>query len=217
MFRHLETTAPINIKSVDGVNGRYYHTPNGKYPSITTVLGAKDKSWVTNWRDSLGHKKADAETKRATDRGTAVHLMLEKYILNQPNVTSDQLHTHIAEFNSLRLYINKINNVMLQEAALYSDILKVAGRVDCIAEYNNQLSVIDFKTATRDRNANMIEDYYKQATFYALAFEELYNIQINNIVIIMSVEKGFPLIFQEKVENWIAPLLVSIDRYYKNL
>lgn len=206
------------MSSVDSSTGRFYTTPSGKkYPSITTVLGAGDKPWLLEWRDSLGAEKADIEMKRAADRGTAVHLMLERYLQNDPNPTKDQLIDHIVEFNSLKLYIKKISNILAQEVALYSDTLGVAGRVDCIAEYKGRLSIIDFKTSNRDKSADMITDYYKQTAFYALAFEERYGIQIDDIFIIMSVEKGAtPLIFHEKVDNWIEPLIHTISKYHSN-
>lgn len=203
------------MKSVDGPKGRFYTTPSGaKYPSITTVLGAKEKPWLADWRQSLGFEKADKEMKRATARGTAVHLMLERHLQNDPNPTDGQKLEHVIEFNSLKTHIKKIDNVVAQEVALCSDTLKVAGRVDCIADFGGKLAIIDFKTSNRDKSGSMIQDYYKQATFYALAFEEMYGIQIDDIVIIMSVEKGLPLIFKEKVDNWIEPLIETIGQYY---
>lgn len=203
------------MSSVDSPNGRFYTTPEGKkYPSITTILGSGEKPWLIEWRESMGSEKADNEMKRAAERGTAVHLMLERYLQNDPDPTKDQHIDHIVEFNTLKLYVKKIGNILAQEIALYSDVLGVAGRVDCIAYHNNTLSVIDFKTSNRDKSAAMIEDYYKQTTFYALAFEERYGIQIDDIVIMMSVEKGAtPLIFHEKVDKWIEPLIHSIRKY----
>ena len=215
MFIQLDTIQPINLTSVDGPRGRFYTTPSGeKYPSITTVLGSKDKPWLSEWRNSLGADKADKEMKRAAARGTAVHLMLERHLQNDPDPTQGQKLEHIIEFNSLKTHVKKIDNIIAQEVALYSDTMKVAGRVDCIAEFGGRLAIIDFKTSNRDKSGNMIADYYKQATFYALAFEEQYGIQIDDIIIIMSVEKGLPLIFKEKVDNHIAPLIKSVREYY---
>lgn len=202
------------MKSVDGPKGRVYYTPNGKYPSITTVLGNKEKPWLADWRESLGPINADREMKRCAARGTAVHLMLERMLQNHENPIQDQKLEHATEFNSLKMFIKKINNIWAQEIALCSDIMKVAGRVDCIAEYDGKLAVIDFKTSNRDKSSTMIADYYKQATFYALAFHEMYGVEIEDIVIIMSVEKGLPLIFKEKVENHIEPLIKDISQFY---
>lgn len=204
------------MKSTDGPKGRFYTIPDGnKYPSITTILGHGEKPWLTDWRNSLGSEKADKEMRRAADRGTAVHLMLERHLQNDPNPTCDQSTGHIAEFNSLKFYIKKVNNILLQEAALYSDTLKVAGRVDCIAEYDGKLTVIDFKTSNRDKDRGMIQDYFLQTTAYALMAGEMYDIHIEDIVILMSVEKGaVPLIFKGKVDDYIQPLVKRINIYY---
>lgn len=215
MYNQLEIIEPVQLKSADTPKGRFYTTPSGvKYPSITTVLGYGDKQWLVDWRNSLGFEKADKEMKRAADRGTAVHLMLERHLLNDPNPTEGQHTDHINEFNSLKLFVKKINNIYAQEVALYSDTMKVAGRVDCIAEFNGKLAVIDFKTSSRDKRSDMIPNYYQQAAFYALAFQEMYDIQIEDIVIIMSVEKGLPLVFHEKVDNWIEPLIEKISFFH---
>ena len=214
MFITLDTIQPIELKSVDGSKGRFYTTPSGeKYPSITTILGSGDKPWLTEWRNSMGIDKADKEMKRAAVRGTAVHLMIERFLQNDPNPIKDQHIDHIAEYNSLKMHLKKVNNILAQEIALYSDTMGVAGRVDCIAEYKGKLAIIDFKTSNNDKSAAMIEDYFKQTTFYALAFEEMYGIRIENIVIIMCVEKGLPLIFHESVDNWIEPLIKKISTY----
>jgi ATP-dependent exoDNAse (exonuclease V) beta subunit len=180
------------------------------------MLGAKEKPYLAEWRLSLGADKADKETKRCADRGTAVHEMIENYLNNKPAPTAGYLPEHIREFNQVRLKLNKINLVYTQEVPLYSDVLKVAGRVDCIGEYDGRLAVIDFKTSNGDKKESMISDYWKQTCFYALAFQEMYGIQIDDLVIIMSSERGIvPLVFKDKVENWIEPLIEQISSYYK--
>lgn len=215
MFTQLNIIQPVDIKSKDTSSGRFYTTPDGhKYPSITTILGSEPKQAVLDWRQSLGNIKADKETKRATERGTAVHLMIEHYLNNSQDPTKDHKIEYINEFKKLKLLLKNINNILAQEIAVYSDTMKIAGRVDCVAEYKNKLAIIDFKTSTNNKNTNMITDYYLQTTFYALAIQELYNIHIEDIVIIMSVEKGLPLLFTEKVDNWIEPLLIKIHKYY---
>lgn len=215
MFNHTNIITPLQLKSVDTPSGRFYTTPEGnRYPSITTILGSKEKPGLTDWRNSLGPVKASRETKRASDRGSSVHLMIERFLNNEDNPIKEQKIEHVVEFNSLKLMLKKINNILAQETALYSDVLKVAGRVDCIAEYNGKLCIIDFKTSTNDKNRNIIGDYFLQTTAYALMFEELYDIVIEDIVIIMSVEKGVPLIFKGKVDDYIQPLLETINTYY---
>lgn len=217
MFTHQSKIQLREIKVVNSSRGRFYVTPEGnKYPSITTLLGAKEKPWLNEWRSSLGEDKADKETKRTAARGDAVHLMAERYLNNNPDPTKDQHYEHIPEFNSVKHRLNKINNILVQETPLYSDTLKVAGRVDCIAEYDGVLSVVDFKTSTNSKNEGMIQDYFLQTTAYALMFHELYDVQIDQLVIIMSVEKGIPMVFKKRVEDYIAPLCERINSFYVN-
>lgn len=218
MFKHSDLI-PLELKTLEGPKGRFYITPDGnKYPSITTVLSAQDKPWLTDWRNSLGEKKADKEMKRTADRGTSVHGMIEKFLRNDPSPTDGQNFEHVAEFNSVKLMLRKIDEILLQEAALYSDTLKVAGRVDCVGYYNKVLSIIDFKTSTTDKNESMIQDYLLQTTGYALMFHELYDIQIDQVVIVMSVERGaVPLVFKRPVQDYIAPLCERINTYYARL
>jgi genome maintenance exonuclease 1 len=217
VFTHTKDIKPIELKVSTGPKGRFYVTPDGaKYPSITTVLGSGEKPWLVEWRNSLGHVKADKETKRTADRGTAVHLMAEHHLQNNPNPTNDQQDSHISEFKKIKVFLKKIDNIVCQEIALYSDTLQVAGRVDCIAEYDGVLSVIDFKTSTNSKNDTMVEDYFLQTSAYAVMFQEQYGIEINQVVIIMSVEKGLPMVFKRSVDDYLAPLCKRINTYYTN-
>lgn len=217
MFLHLDTINPVELNTEEGPSGRFYVTPEGaRYPSITTILGAGEKPWLQEWRASLGEEIADKEMKRAADRGTAVHAMIEKMLLNDPAPTAGHHSAHIADFNMLRFKLRKINNILTQESALWSDTLRVAGRVDCIGEYDGKLSIIDFKTSTNNKGSHQIQDYYLQTTAYALMFQERYNIQIDNIVILMSVERGaVPLEFHQPIEPYIEPLIHRINTYHK--
>lgn len=220
MFTHLGIIKPIDIKVINGPSGRFYVSPitDEKYPSITTMLGAKEKPHLKEWRNMLGADKADKEMKRCADRGTAVHQMIEDYLNNKPEPTKGMDPAHVREFNQVRLKLNKINNIHTQEVALWSDDLRLAGRVDCIGEYEGKLAVIDFKTSNGDKKQSMIEDYWLQTCFYALAYQEIYDIQIDDLVIIMSTEKGIvPLVFKDKVENWIEPLIKRVNSYYASI
>jgi ATP-dependent exoDNAse (exonuclease V) beta subunit len=217
MFTHLTTIQPLELKTTEGNQGRFYHVADDvKYPSITTILGAGEKPHLASWRESLGVEKADKETKRCSDRGTAVHLMIERFLQNDPDPTQGCDFAHANEFRSVKMMLRNIDNILLQEGALYSDILKTAGRVDCIAEYKGKLAIIDFKTSTNTKNTHMIQDYYLQTTAYAWMLEELYDIHVEDIVIIMSVENGLPMVFKEKTEHFIQPLCERINTYYKN-
>jgi genome maintenance exonuclease 1 len=217
VFTHSNLITPVELEVKNTPKGRFYVSPTGNvYPSITTLLGQKEKPWLEDWRNSLGSERADKETKRAAGRGEAVHSMIEKFLKNDLTPTLNYLPEHIAEFNSTKLRLKKsVNNILLQESSLYSDTLKVAGRVDCVGEWDGALSIIDFKTSTNNKTQSMVEDYYLQATAYGLMFHEMFNIQIDNIVIIMSVEKGIvPLVFKQDLAMWISPLVQRINNYY---
>lgn len=216
MFIHLNEIQPIELKTIEGSKGRHYITPEGaQYPSITTILGSEEKPYLKSWRNSLGEVKANKEMARAADRGSAVHLMVERFLNNDPNPTLGQHLDHIGEFNSLRLHLKKINNISTQETALWSDTLHIAGRVDCVAEFQGKLSIIDFKTSTNNKTESMVFDYWLQTAFYALAYQERYGVQIDDLVIIMSVERGaVPLIFKQKIDDYIEPLLNRIHKYH---
>lgn len=217
MFHHSDTIKEQNVTVINGPKGRFYVSPvtGEKYPSITTMLGAKEKPYLAAWKLSLGPDKAAKETARCADRGTAVHSMIENYINNLENPTKGFLPEHIREFNQVRLKLNKITEVLTQEVALFSDTLKIAGRVDCIGVYEGKLCIIDFKTSNGDKKDSMIDSYWKQTCFYALAFQEMYGIQINDLTIIMSSERGIvPLVFHAKVEDWIEPLILDITEYH---
>ncbi len=190
-FIHVPTLNLPEMKVKNQIDGkRFYTTPAGiSYPSITTLLGHKEKPWLNDWRNSLGHDKAAKETKRASERGDAIHKLIEIYLSNKltPEVARKYDHEYIAGFNQVKLRLNKVNNIRAQEVAIYSDTLKVAGRIDCIGEYDGTLSIIDFKTSTNVKDKGMIEDYFLQTTAYAIMWSEIIGEPIEDIAIIMAV------------------------------
>lgn len=193
---------------------RYYTLPDGtRLPSVTTVLGAMKKEAIMAWRKKVGEDVANAISKKATGRGTNVHTLCERYLNNESlgNIMPDALEM----FLSLKPHLNKINNIHYQEQALWSTQLGMAGRVDCIGEYEGELSVIDFKTSRKIKTIDQIEDYFWQTSAYALMYEELIGTPIDNLVIIMAVEDDKPLIFKERTENHINGLVRAIN-YYKD-
>lgn len=216
MFIHTDTPTFHEMKA-RMVNGqRFYDTPDGKkYPSVTTILGQKPKPWLNEWKNMLGEKKAAKETKRCGNRGTAVHKMAEDYLNNVNNPTKGHDQKHIRLFNQLKFRLNKINNIRIQEVPLFSHTLKLAGRVDVVGEFNKVLSVIDFKTSTGNKTDDMIEDYFLQSTAYALMYEEMFGVFIDNIVIMIAVEKGImPLVYERKIDDYVKPLVDRINTFH---
>jgi genome maintenance exonuclease 1 len=220
MFTHIPIPELPKIIQKTRPNGkRTYITPDGnEYPSVTTILGAKPKPHLDKWRMMLGNTKADKETKRCADRGTAVHDMAEKYLNNVAKPEQGHIPKHVDDYNKLRFALKKINNIRSQEVGLYSDMFKFAGTVDCVAEFMGILSVIDFKTSTSNKTIDMIDDYFKQCTAYAIAWFERTGEAIEDIVVLIAVEQGLaPLVYKDKIENWIPALLEDIDKFNQNL
>jgi genome maintenance exonuclease 1 len=194
---------------------RYYTLEDGtRLPSVTTVLGAQKKQAIMEWRRRVGEEEANRISRKATSRGTNVHSMCEEYLNNEK--LGVYMPDAIEMFLSIKPYLNKINNIHYQEQALWSNQLGMAGRVDCIAEYEGELSVIDFKTSKRVKSHEDIEDYFWQTSAYALMYEEMIGTPIDNLVIIMAVEDNKPLIFKQKTQDHIDGLVKAIDYYHKN-
>lgn len=197
---------------------RFYVTPEGnKYPSITTLLGEKEKPWLENWKKMLGEEKAKKESDRARKRGDAIHEMTERYVKNEdPDEFRREYDPQdVKGFNQVRPLLNRLDNVHAQEVALYSDTLRCAGRVDLVGEYQGELSIVDFKTSNNPKTEEMVQDYYLQGTAYAIMWHELTEQPIENVTIIMSVQKGLvPLVFTTTIDKYLKPLLKRIDEYY---
>lgn len=214
MFKH-KTVDFNSIKTTTTSKGRYYHIDDISYPSITTVLNAKEKPWLKEWQNMLGEKKAKKESQRCADRGTNVHLMCEKYLQNEKDIINNHETINIKMFNQMKFRLNKINNIKAQEIALYSHKLKIAGRVDCIGEYDKVLSAIDFKTSNKPKNIDIIEDYFLQGTFYAIAFSEMYKIPVKQVVILIGIEKSImSQVFVKPIDQYIVPLLERTKAYH---
>ncbi len=194
---------------------RYYVTPSGsKLPSVTTVVGAQKKQAIMEWRRRVGEEVANKISRQATSRGTNVHTLCEKYLNNEE--LGEMMPDAFEMFRSLKPLLNRINNIHYQEVALWSEQLGLAGRVDCIGEFDGVLSVIDFKTSKKIKTVEKVEDYWWQTTAYALFYEEIVGIPINDLVIIMAVENDKPIVMQQKTSDHIEGLVRAIEYFKKN-
>ena len=219
-FKHIETDIPeLTTKTID--RKRYYITPEGKeYPSITTVLSNRGKEGLFAWRKRVGDDVANYISGKAAKRGTAVHHMCEDYLNNvsftEPNWWPNKQKNFLpfCLFNQLRNgVLQRINNIHAQECGLYSDKYGVAGRVDCIAEYNQVLSIIDFKTSTSERNDEYNENYYIQTAAYAEMYEERTGNKVTQVVIVIAVVDGTPQIFYADPDEHVERLQEVINSY----
>lgn len=219
LFNHVEFSLDYEIESTTNkeTGKRVYLTPEGdSFPSVTTVLGELKKDSIIAWRKRVGEKEANKISTKASRRGTAVHTLCEDYLNNEDAFLKDAMPMNIETFRSIQPILdNHIDNIYAQEVGLYSNHLKLAGRVDCIAEFNGKLSIIDFKTSLRPKKREWINTYFMQEAAYSIMFEERTGIPINQLVTIIAVDNNKPQVFIESRDSWTKPLLSAIVDYHK--
>ena len=219
MFTHLDSKIDYELKATTTDSGRLYETPEGdKVPSVTTVLGYRNRESIQKWRERVGEEEANRISRQAAGRGTKVHYMAEDY-LNNKEINTEGVMPHIIQmWKALQKGIDgHIDNVYAQEVPLYSKKLKLAGRVDCIAEHDGELAIIDFKTSSKIKKREYISNYFMQGAAYACMYAERTGIKINKIVILMTVEgEDTPLVFIEKTNDWVDKLIEEVTYYYEH-
>ncbi len=209
--------------------GRQYETPEGiQLPSITTVLSILSRDSIAKWRARVGEKEANRISYRASTRGTAVHEICEQYVNNDPDYdkymamnidTGEQTLTKrtpdlIESFLKLKPILDeRLGTVYAQEAPLYSTHLGVAGRVDCVAEFDGKPSIIDYKTSMKPKRLDWIKNYFMQESAYSIMWEERTGMPITQLVTIISVDNHEPQVFIEHRDNWVRPLRDTIAQY----
>ena len=219
MFNHKQVTLPT-LKTETINRKRFYVTPEGnKYPSITTVLSSRKKEGLWEWRKRVGNDVANYVARTSAARGTAVHHMCEDYLNNDLDKFKEHKKNFLpwCLFTQLQKFLdNYVNEIYAQECGLYSDKYKVAGRVDCIAEYKNTLSIIDFKTSSKERTDDWNENYYIQASAYAEMFEERTELNTKQIVILVVTEDGSVQEFVKNKHDYLPMLEESINTWSKS-
>jgi len=201
MFNHVDhgyTLQELEADTTD--NGRFYTTPSGEIlPSITTVLSVQNKSGLDAWRKRVGEEEANRVMNQASLRDTAVHQLAEDYVNNEKDWKKGAMPANLFTFNTIKPLLDKhLNNVWIQEAPLYSERLSVAGRVDCIAEWDGVLSIIDYKTSKRPKPRKYVESYFIQEAAYAAMFLERTGVPIKQIVTVIAVDDNEPQVYIEK-------------------
>lgn len=197
--------------------GRTYVTPEGnKYPSITTVLSLRGKADIQAWRARVGEEEANRISRHACTRGNAVHSLAERYLNNEETVLSGAEMPHVLlSFKAAQKILDQsVGAIVMQECPLYSDYLKLAGRVDLVAEFDGLLSIVDFKTSTRVKTAEDIPNYFIQESAYAIMFEERTGVPITSLVTIMVVDgRAEPIVFKQHRDKWAPELIQVIEEY----
>jgi genome maintenance exonuclease 1 len=210
MFNHLDNVLPqLERETIDGV--RYYSVPDEdqllKLVSITSVTSHFNKEIFVKWRKKVGTEEADRITKAATSRGTDLHTLVENYLYNRDLPPVQPISDFL--FKIAKSELNRINNIYCLEGALYSKQLGVAGTTDCIAEFDGELAIIDFKTSKKPKPRDWIENYFVQAMFYGMALYEMTDIKVKKLVIIMACENGECVVYEERDLNKYMKLVVE--------
>lgn len=203
------------LETDESTGERFYISPNGiKLPSVTTVLGHFKKKAMIEWRNRVGHEEADKVSTRASLRGTKFHNMMEGYLRGEDGFLDGVMPDMKQSFNDMKETLDLVDNIHYIESPLYSENLGVAGRTDVIAEFGKTLSIIDFKTSTKQKKEQWIENYFEQGTAYALMYEELVGLPIDQIVILIATDDSDkPQVFIRDKNQYIESLLEKIHLY----
>lgn len=212
MFKHVEIDYPsLDRETIDGV--RYYDTPDGqKLVSITSIISHYNREIFIKWRKRVGEEEANKISKQSTSRGTDMHTLVENYILNKDLPTVQPLSEFL--FKQAKTDLDRIDNIHAIEQALFSKELGVAGTVDCIAEFDGELAVIDFKTSKKPKPEKWIQHYYVQCAAYACMLYEMTGIIVKKFVIIMSCENGEVEIYEQYDKKKYINLLSKYIREF---
>ena len=211
---------PLEVEPVNKDGVRFYKLPKTDkyYPSVTSITSFKNAKFFKEWRTKIGEDEANRITARATQRGTAFHSIAEDYINGELNLDKylDNNPLSVRMFQSAKDTLNRIDNIHCLESFLYSHYLGLAGRVDCIAEFDGELAVIDFKTSTKEKKEEHIENYFVQETAYAAMFLERTGIEVKKIVTLIATEEGSIQIFQKhNLDDYLQLLKSYIEEFVR--
>jgi genome maintenance exonuclease 1 len=214
-FNHVNIELPkLERETIEGV--RYYKVPDDeqflKLVSITSVTSHKNRQFFANWRKKVGEEEADKITRQATSRGTDMHTLVENYLYNKELPDVQPLSDFL--FKISKPTLNRINNIHALEGSLYSKVLGIAGTVDCIAEFDGELSIIDFKTSKKPKPREWIEHYFVQCMAYGAMLYELTGIKVKKLVIIMACENGECIVYEERDKSKYLKLLTQYIREF---
>ena len=214
-FTHIDINLPkLERETIDGV--RYYKVPTEeellKLVSITSITSHFNREIFINWRKKVGEEEAEKITKAATSRGTDMHSLVENYLDNKDLPSVAPMADFL--FKIAKTNLNRINNIYALEGSLYSKQLGIAGTVDCIAEYDGELAIIDFKTSKKPKPREWIEHYFVQCMAYGCMLYELTGISVKKLVIIMACENGECVVYEERDKSKYIKLLSKYIRTF---
>lgn len=216
MFNHQDVTfESLTRETIDGV--RYYKVPGTdklvKLPSITSVISYKNRQKFKEWEEKVGLEEANRIRRKSTSRGTDAHTLIEQYLNNETEFKEVQPLSQYL-FKQAKSTLDNIDNILCQEQAMFSHTLGIAGSVDCIAEYDGELAIIDFKTSAKAKPRAWIEDYFVQCAAYACMLYEMKGIIVKKFVIIMTCEDGEVKVYEERDKSKYINLLSEYIREF---
>jgi len=213
-FNHLNLPVLADIPT-ETVNGSRRYVVNGKLlPSVTTVTSYQNRKVIAEWRERVGEETASKISQFASNNGTKFHKLVEDYVNNvDAEYDAEKYEVALKLFNQFKALLDDVDNIHYQESALYSEQLGIAGRVDCIAEYNGKLSVIDFKSSSKPKYENQIQNYFVQETGYAMMYEEMTGHKVEQIVTLISCHSGETQVFVKNPADYVDTLKQYIQEY----
>ena len=203
------------VRSIETPFGRYYQSPrepNYWYPSVTTVTGFAKSDFFAEWRKKPENQQL---SKHATNRGNELHAMIESYLKNETDYKKNKNLLTVYLFQQMQEQLHKINNIRMQETPMWSDTLRMAGRVDCIADYDGVLSIIDFKGSGKEKREEWIGNYFEQASCYSLMYQEMTGTPVNQIVILVSCEDGTVQEFKKNPKDYFKDLNKTVKDFWR--
>ncbi|ADO99338.1 exonuclease [Synechococcus phage Syn19] len=208
----------VEVEAVDRDGTRFYPIPGADkyYPSVTSITSFKNAQFFQKWRSRIGETEANRITARATQRGTAFHALSEEYFKGELNIDKylENNPLSVRMFQSAKSTLNRIDNIHCLETFLYSHYLGLAGRVDCIAEFDGELAVIDFKTSTKEKKEDWIEHYFVQETAYAAMFLERSGLEVKKIVTLIATEDSTIQVFEKyNLDDYLQLLKSYIEEF----
>lgn len=218
-FKHnLLPEVELKETTIDGK--RFYETPEkNRYPSVTTVLGSvMDKTKLFEWQARVGKEEADKIKTKAARRGTKLHKLCEDYVLNKDDYLKDHSPITIDLFKQVQPFIDKnVEEVLGIELPLYSDFLMTAGRCDMVCKMQNRNVVVDYKTSTKPKKEEWIENYFLQLTTYSMMIEERYSIEVPYIIVVIAGEHGELQTFPKSTSQFRNKVTDIFRNYSKEL
>ena len=198
---------------------RVYNIAGYKLPSVTTILAqTKDKTYLNDWRNKIGHEEAERIFNLSSKRGTAMHKFLEKHIqgtgyedLTDIGVQAKPMAQKIIEvgFTPIEHYFG--SEVMLHYPGLY------AGSTDLVCEHNGLETIADFKQSNKPKREEWRDDYKLQIAAYAMAHDYVYGSQIRQGIIMVCTPDCYyqEFKFQDgELRRWKHEFLKRLDSYY---